>query len=190
MKNIHKINMQIYITNNEEIKKGDFLIKDNYLYEWFDETKYKGKKVIITDNPNLIKEGIQEIPTDFLEWFVNNPSCESVEVEVKFIQTADNLKDGFYYQLLIPQDQPKQTIEGWEKNWEIVNSQLENGVNPHAYRLGYLSGYNHSQTEIDELRREKDELVEMLQNALKALEWAEIEGQGIENIKQLITKHK
>lgn len=53
-----------------------------------------------------------------------------------------------------------------------------------------LKGYNHAQTEIEELRSDKEELVEMLQNVLNALEWAEIEGQGVENIKQLITKHK
>lgn len=29
-------------------------------------------------------------------------------------------------------------IQNWQKSWEIVNSQLPNGVNPSAYRLGWL----------------------------------------------------
>lgn len=33
----------------------------------------------------------------------------------------------------------KHTPEGWEKDWEKVNKEL-NGVNPHAYRLGWLQG--------------------------------------------------
>ena len=32
----------------------------------------------------------------------------------------------------------EESLEGWEKSWEIVNNQLPNGVNPSAYRLGYL----------------------------------------------------
>lgn len=29
--------------------------------------------------------------------------------------------------------------EGWEEHWEIVNNQIKEGVNPHAYRLGFLA---------------------------------------------------
>lgn len=35
----------------------------------------------------------------------------------------------------------KEIEEQIGKDWEEVNSQLPNGVNPHAYRLGYLKGY-------------------------------------------------
>lgn len=32
--------------------------------------------------------------------------------------------------------------EGWEKSWEKINNELSfrGGVNPHAYRLGYMDG--------------------------------------------------
>ena len=26
----------------------------------------------------------------------------------------------------------------WSKSWEVTNSQIKGGVNPHAYRLGWL----------------------------------------------------
>lgn len=43
---------------------------------------------------------------------------------------------------LMPQEttQSKPTKEGWEKHWEKINKELydSGGVNPHAYRLGFL----------------------------------------------------
>jgi hypothetical protein len=38
------------------------------------------KKIILTTDAELIKDGVQTIDDDFLEWFVKNPSCENVEV--------------------------------------------------------------------------------------------------------------
>jgi len=34
----------------------------------------------------------------------------------------------------------KSILEGWEKEWEEVNHQIKEGVNPHAFRLGWLYG--------------------------------------------------
>jgi hypothetical protein len=38
------------------------------------------KKIILTTDQDLIKDGVQEINDEFLEWFVKNPSCEEVKV--------------------------------------------------------------------------------------------------------------
>ncbi len=56
------------------------------------------KKIILTDNPDLIKEGVQAIDDDFLNWFINNQNCEYVEVQ-------DWVN---YYKIFIPQEEPKQ----------------------------------------------------------------------------------
>jgi hypothetical protein len=45
-------------------------------------------KIILTTDPNLIKEGVQAIDDEFLEWFVKNPSCEEVEVEKTFVTNS------------------------------------------------------------------------------------------------------
>jgi hypothetical protein len=37
----------------------------------------------------------------------------------------------------------KYTPEGWEKCWEETNSQIHEGVNPHAYRLGFKDAIKH-----------------------------------------------
>ena len=36
-----------------------------------------------------------------------------------------------------PKEAPK--AEGWEQSWEKVNAELREGVNPNAYRLGFLA---------------------------------------------------
>ena len=95
-------NLNIYITSNEEIKEGDcFLSKEEIVHNnwgW----NFGDKKIILTTDQDLIKDGVQAIDDEFLEWFVKNPSCEWVETKVEFIQTPDNLKDGFYYKIIIP----------------------------------------------------------------------------------------
>jgi hypothetical protein len=121
------INQNIYITNSEEIKEGDYCIivdAESALYGQFE--KHKGKhlrndqweKIILTTDQDLIKDGVQSIDNEFLEWFVKNPSCERVEVEIKpmfpmystFIESIDN--PPFYGNLkrkiIIPKEEPKQ----------------------------------------------------------------------------------
>ena len=84
----------IYITDDEKIKVGDWTIATDG--GWKDTiTKITGtpitdvwKKIILTTDPDLIKDGVQAIDDEFLEWFVKNPSCE--EVEIYLVELCDN----------------------------------------------------------------------------------------------------
>ena len=79
----------IYITSDEEIQEGwkGYVYKEDveggvftHFYttnEWYKDAK----KIILTTDQDLIKDGVQEIDDEFLEWFVENPKCEYVEVE-------------------------------------------------------------------------------------------------------------
>jgi len=123
-------NQHIYITSDEEIKEGDWMY-----YKHFGEdivTKYNTwgglntnvnehkdyyKKIILTTDQDLIKDGVQAIDDEFLEWFVKNPSCENVKVEL-----IEEIPSGFtfgmfgndepptelVYKIIIPQEEPKQ----------------------------------------------------------------------------------
>jgi|LakMenE01Jun11ns_1017448.scaffolds.fasta_scaffold9773464_3 hypothetical protein len=76
-------NQHIYITSDEEIKEGDWFLTDDKRVEkcasdW--RAREWHKKIILTTDVDLIADGVQAIDDDFLEWFVKNPSCESVEV--------------------------------------------------------------------------------------------------------------
>ena len=73
----------IYITSDEEIKERDWFLTDDKRVEkstpdW--NARDWHKKIILTTDQDLIKDGVQAIDDEFLEWFVKNPSCEWVEL--------------------------------------------------------------------------------------------------------------
>jgi hypothetical protein len=123
----------IYITSDEEIKEGDkgWLLENNGITKnitRYDCTKGLGgiyptdKKIILTTDQDLIKDGVQAIDDEFLEWFVKNPSCEWVEVanDTLTVKEMSKLPLGTInhkYKIIIPQEEPKQeTIEEVECN--------------------------------------------------------------------------
>ena len=98
-------NQHIYITNDEEIKEGDYFWKPdcNMIFK-AEYTPHKGcKKIILTTDQDLNKDGVQPIDDEFLEWFVKNPSCEEVEVESLNIG-----EDKLGYIICKPKEEPKQ----------------------------------------------------------------------------------
>jgi hypothetical protein len=91
-KNDSYTNQNIYITSDEEIKQGDWCIItdiESVLCGQFE--KHRGthqrndqwKKIILTTDQDLIKDNVQAIDDDFLEWFVKNPSCELVKINLQ-----------------------------------------------------------------------------------------------------------
>ena len=78
----------IHITSDEEIKEGDwyFDIRLDNLFQCESDRQafdlyHTGnvKKIILTTDQDLIKDGVQAIDDEFLEWFVKNSDCEFVE---------------------------------------------------------------------------------------------------------------
>jgi len=111
----------IYITSDEEIKEGDWFYNiislkpepfkacengNGYVNcSKYSHNRIDCKKIILTTDQELIKEGVQAIDDEFLEWFVKNSSCEKVEVNKSY--------SGIYYikypyKIIIPQEEPKQ----------------------------------------------------------------------------------
>jgi hypothetical protein len=87
------MNQNIYITSDIEIKEGDyrysgvqnnielvteFSLKVNKEYWKINPHLYK--KIILTTDIDLIKDGVQAIDDTFLEWFVKNAICEFVKI--------------------------------------------------------------------------------------------------------------
>jgi hypothetical protein len=115
-------NQNIYITNDEEIKEGDWflenstkLLKWKMTYSFPSEMNDICKKIILTTDQDLIKDGVQAIDDNFLEWFVKNPSCEEVEVEIDYSKSVIN----YSYKIIISKDEPKQeTLEEAAEKYE------------------------------------------------------------------------
>ncbi len=118
----------IYITNSEEIKDEDWFLEDdieNLIFQRRNSKVYSlpdsAKKIVLTTDPDLIENGVQAIDDKFLEWFVKNPSCEEVEVEIETTsiqlpqqQLSENSYDLAFrwinkkvYKIIIPQEEPK-----------------------------------------------------------------------------------
>jgi hypothetical protein len=116
-KTINVLTQNIYITSDEEIKIDDYYLgDDNYIYCLVSGVNYNGKKIILTTDQELIEEGIQAIDDEFLEWFVKNPSCESIEVKhfgtccgnQSITQCINCEKYNPIYKNIIPQEESKQ----------------------------------------------------------------------------------
>jgi hypothetical protein len=90
-------NQNIYITSDEEIKEGDWVYCNREGFEPVLKQKVNPmgvnndplmKKIILTTDVDLINDGVQVIDDEFLEWFVENPSCESVKVKTLFVRNV------------------------------------------------------------------------------------------------------
>jgi hypothetical protein len=107
----------IYITNDEEIKEGDWFYfpieiienEKGHKYVSNDWSKFSdilyslyAKKIILTTDGDLIKDGIQAIDNEFLEWAFKNPKCDFVEVKPLL---SNNGRAFYEYKIIIPQEE-------------------------------------------------------------------------------------
>ena len=129
-------NQNIYITNSEEIKDGDWYI---YLGQINKRTRKNPKaeysfpnykKIILTTDADLIKDGVQAIPDDFLEWFVKNPSCEEVEIEESY-SMSQSTYSGIEYEIIIPKEEPNREITFEEVFGEEKKKGLKEFIDKH-----------------------------------------------------------
>lgn len=111
---------ELYITSEEKIKDKDWCLDiDNEIVKYC-EKKYNMlfhnvcKKIILTTDENLIKDGVQAIDNEFLEWWIKNPSCEEIEVKTYFkkigVETdANGYREmdiiGKDYKIIIPKEE-------------------------------------------------------------------------------------
>jgi hypothetical protein len=133
---MHRKKFNIYITDDSEIKEGDWFIAldgSNDIYKankvWLDiikENSNPSQKIILTTDQDLIKDGVQAIDDEFLQWFVNNPSCESVQVDKNWNYPLDK---NWEYKIIIPQEEPnplnvgKEFYESADKNITVYRQE-------------------------------------------------------------------
>jgi hypothetical protein len=131
------------ITSDEVIKEGDwvfdsvmnvFVLIDTQTglhtaHSW----KKDVYKIILTTDTDLIADGVQAIDDAFLEWFIKNPSCEEVKVDLVAVNEFGSEItvggygfDRFIYKIIIPQEEPKQ--ETLEEVRKVERSDLYNKI--------------------------------------------------------------
>ena len=172
-------NQNIYITSDEEIKEGDWdysksrnkICKVTGISKWTHKDDYSidldnenyfihhsyCKKIILTTDQDLIKDGVQAIDDEFLEWFVKNPSCEEVEV-AKTNKLIDNYADKdedkweVKYHIYFPKEEPKQ------ETLEEVAERLYSGVDRQVDRMLFINGAKWQQDKSKQKRFIADEV--------------------------------
>jgi hypothetical protein len=105
--------LNIYITSDVDIEEGEEFWYNNG-GEWYKSIYrdyYKnlfpyGKKIILTTDDQLIKDNVQAIDDEFLEWFVKNPSCEYVRIEHERILWESGKITHYKYKIIIPEENP------------------------------------------------------------------------------------
>jgi hypothetical protein len=124
-------NQNIYISSDEEIKVGDwyYLPRTNSVYKCVEdpielnlERRLGIAKIILSTDPSLAPD-VQKIDDEFLEWFVENPTCE-------YVTTYDGLLGEpriWKKYIIIPKEEQKQHII------DIMKSDEELGLYDEAY---------------------------------------------------------
>jgi hypothetical protein len=182
------INQHINITSDEEIKDGDWCL-DKFNQKWklkdkeliaFDSKGIKRfstdnilghecKKIILTTDQDLIKDGVQEIDDEFLEWFVKNPNCEEVVVakmKIFFVTW------GFKYKIIIPK---QKTLEEAAKK-HATNHGMMSYISPEK-KESFIEGAklqqerNYSEEEVLKLLNEINNPLALLEISVE--EWFE-----------------
>ena len=137
----------LYITNDEEIREGDWFMsnlneilkctKKEDKFVWYERLTVPGvskiaqpfsihinlkpKKIILTTDQDLIEDGVQAIDDEFLEWFVKNPSCEEVDLD------TFSMGDKILYNVVFPKEEPKDVILGYKTS---IEAQMLDKVEP------------------------------------------------------------
>ena len=129
-KNDSYTNQNIYITSDEEFKMGDWVYSVRHFVGKFGffENSYQNecKKIILTTDQYLIKDGVQAIEDEFLEWFVKNPSCEEVETYSLGVTNQLTGESGHYkYEIIIPSEENSIEAKQRAKNYMSLKGALE-----------------------------------------------------------------
>ena len=153
----------IYITSDEEIKEGDWCIDEDGLKKC---TAHAGamnhyfQKIILTTDTDLIKDGVQEIKDEFLEWFVKNPNCEFVETLFHYPTICDegdySLNLG-YWTIIIPKEEHKQeTVEEAAEKWVFETNSHKWSNNDNSAGDNYGSFLNGAKWQAERMYSEEE----------------------------------
>jgi hypothetical protein len=179
-KTINVLTQNIYITNDEEIKEGDWWlnIKTNDVDKCthksevsvYNSQKYQHiKKIILTTDDQLIQDGVQSIDDEFLEWFVKNPSCEKVGVINTFDYNKKHFVEHSGYKIIIPKEEPKQEMSARLQNsLTQFNLYIEEALELEDWKLKTIGFSNKSIIELRNLTLKQETLGDFIKRESKS----------------------
>ena len=110
--------------------------KDSDYGDWY---RCYSKKIVLTTYQELIKDGVQAIDDEFLKWFVENPSCDKVDVKLENYYASGALQPNLWqHKIIIPKEESKQEIMYSEEDMK------------NAFKVGFSIGYGSDTYATDE----------------------------------------
>ena len=141
MKEMGDFYQNIYITSDEEIKEGDYMYDidgDVGKAIGSDMKEFEGnKKIILTTDQDLIKDGVQAIDDDFLNWFVENPSCEFVPIITTTVNNESLYKTNIGFESWRKEEQKQHLIDIMRGDEEPKQDTLEEFIEREGYPEGH-----------------------------------------------------
>jgi len=141
--------MNMHIISEEEIKVGDWFIHpdsscfnkeckevsiggyeilqvikvdENFIYHSAMMAIHKNKnikKIILTTDQDLIKDGVRAIDDEFLEWFVKNPTCEHIPIITTIVNNESDYKTNIGFESWRKEELSKRV----KINFESINKE-------------------------------------------------------------------
>jgi len=117
-KTVNVLTQHIYITSDDKF------VKDEYITDGIEVIQASSKlvnaqglvnrrnwrKIILTTDQDLIKDSVQAIDDEFLEWFVKNLSCEFVKVDQEKVLWKTGEVTHYKYKIIIPKEEQKKIL--------------------------------------------------------------------------------
>lgn len=124
----------IYITNDEEIKEGDWMIRGNeqpikVTKDFFWDFGVRYYKIILTTDQDLIKDGVQAIDDEFLEWFVAKANDSGKPIDIvkteRFYSMTQSSYLGIEYKIILPKEEQTKCYCGHTTTCDCGPEELE-----------------------------------------------------------------
>jgi hypothetical protein len=183
----HFAPQHLYITSDEEINEGNWFYDLDTKYVKIKQSwenshlNFNGKKIILTTDQDLIKEGVQAIDDEFLEWFVKNPSCEYVEVSEDYFKPSNMVygHDTEPYKIIIPKEEQKQHLIDMMRNDEELElyDETEHLLSTQANKERLLEDVKeetqrmYSEEEVIDLLQEMNDYPTIFEGRIDIKEW-------------------
>jgi len=160
----------IYITSDEEIKHGDWYLTSKntickciktdskYVYSLEGGSSTNCKKIILTTDQDLIKDCVQAIDDEFLEWFVKNPSCDMVEVGSYHVK--GDISGKLHYKIIITKAEELPTP--WFKT-EQIETWIGESITTEGKEIEEIKGGRGKLIVLHQCGENKEELISQLE---------------------------
>ena len=165
--------VNIHITSDEETKKGDWVLNPIYktVYKWIKNSdiyfdRIDAKKIILTTDQDLIKDGVQEINDGFLEWFVKNLNCNFVRtIKVPYFDESS-----YSYVLIIPLEEAFELVSIGEETVKLAIPMIQDREEI-------------KQETLEEVRKvERTELFNSIYSVVKKIPRKDVDGDAMDAI--------